>query len=100
MHSDKIRLVRGRVTCTKAREKKVPERHSSLCPSEKELPEWFAGMFSHKNTTVYKHEEPWWNDTDRGKLLIRPLELSGNPSSSHITTKQNELAKEIMNFAK
>jgi hypothetical protein len=28
-----------------------------------------------------------------GKLLIRPLKLSGNPSSSHLVAKQEELAK-------
>jgi hypothetical protein len=25
--------------------------------------------------------EPWWNDVDRGKLLIRPPDLSSNPTS-------------------
>jgi hypothetical protein len=31
---------------------------------------------------IYEHGEPWWNDdVDRGKLLIHPLELSGNPTS-------------------
>jgi hypothetical protein len=33
---------------------------------------------------IYKHGEPWWNDTDRGKLLIRQTELSGNPISSQL----------------
>jgi hypothetical protein len=26
---------------------------------------------------MYKNEEPWRNDIDRGKLLIRPQEFSG-----------------------
>jgi hypothetical protein len=32
--------------------KKVPERCSSLHPSEKELPECCSGMFCHKNTPI------------------------------------------------
>jgi hypothetical protein len=40
-----------------------------------------------------------WNDIDRGNLLIRPPELSGNSTISHIVTKQEELAREIMNLA-
>jgi hypothetical protein len=27
---------------------------------------------------IHDHEEPWWNDMDGGKLLIRPSELSGS----------------------
>jgi hypothetical protein len=31
---------------------------------------------------TYEHEEPWWDDdAGWGKLLTRPLELSGNPTS-------------------
>jgi hypothetical protein len=33
-----------------AGKKKVPERRSGLCPSEKELPERRSGAFRHKNT--------------------------------------------------
>jgi hypothetical protein len=33
-----------------------------------------------------------------GKLLIRPPELSGNPTNSHLAAKQEKLAKEIINF--
>jgi hypothetical protein len=33
---------------------------------------------------IYEHEKPQWNYIDRGKLLIRPPELSENPSSSHL----------------
>jgi hypothetical protein len=29
---------------------------------------------------IYEHGEPWRNDTDRGKLLIRPIELTGDPT--------------------
>jgi hypothetical protein len=47
---------------------------------------------------IYEHGEPWWNDIDRGKHLILPPELSGNPTTSHLVTNQEELAKEIMNF--
>jgi hypothetical protein len=34
-------------------EKKVPERRSGLCPSEKELLERHSGGFLHKNTPEY-----------------------------------------------
>jgi hypothetical protein len=30
---------------------------------------------------IYEHVESWMNDIDRGKLLIHPSELSGNPTS-------------------
>jgi hypothetical protein len=33
---------------------------------------------------IYEHGEPRWNDIDRGKLLISPAYLSGNPNSSHL----------------
>jgi hypothetical protein len=39
---------------------------------------------------IYGHEKPWCNDTDRGKLLICPPELSGNATSSHLIAKQEE----------
>jgi hypothetical protein len=47
---------------------------------------------------IYDRGEPWWNDIDKGKLLIHPPELSGNPSS-HLVAKLEELAKEMMDFA-
>jgi hypothetical protein len=31
---------------------------------------------------IYEHGEPWWNDINRGKFLIHPPELSGNPTKS------------------
>jgi hypothetical protein len=40
---------------------------------------------------VHEYEEPWLNDTDRVKLLIRPTDISGNPTSSHPLAKQEEL---------
>jgi hypothetical protein len=42
--------------------------------------------------------EPWCNDIDRRNILIRRRELFGNPTSSHLVAKQEELTKEIMNF--
>jgi hypothetical protein len=33
---------------------------------------------------IYEHGQPRWNDADTGKLPIRPPELSGNPTSSHL----------------
>jgi hypothetical protein len=43
---------------------------------------------------IYEHGKPWWNDIDRGKLLILPPDLSGNPISSNLEVNQEELAKE------
>jgi len=34
-----------------------------------------------------------------GNLLIHPPDLFGNPTSSHLIAKQEEQAKEMMNFA-
>jgi hypothetical protein len=42
---------------------------------------------------IYGHGEPGWNDIDRGKLLIRRPELSGNPNSSYLLAKQDKLEK-------
>jgi hypothetical protein len=30
---------------------------------------------------TYEHGEPWWDDINRGKLLIHPPEFSGNPTA-------------------
>jgi hypothetical protein len=41
-----------------------------------------SGPIVHpKGHTVYEHDEPWWNDLDRGKLVIRQPDLSDNPTS-------------------
>jgi hypothetical protein len=48
---------------------------------------------------IYEHGELWWNDTDRGKLLIHPPELPDNPTSRYLVAKHEELAMEMMNFA-
>jgi hypothetical protein len=29
---------------------------------------------------VYEHGEQWWNDIGRGKFMISPQELNGNPT--------------------
>jgi hypothetical protein len=42
---------------------------------------------------IYEHGELWWNDIGRGKLLNRPPELSGNPTSKVIVAKQEELGE-------
>jgi hypothetical protein len=42
---------------------------------------------------IYEHGEPWWNDISRGKLLIRPQELSGNPTSRHLVEMQDKLCE-------
>jgi hypothetical protein len=42
----------------------------------------------------YDHGEPWWNDIGRGKLRIRPAELSDNPSiKNHLVANQEELCE-------
>jgi hypothetical protein len=38
------------------------------------------------------------NDIDRGKFLILQPELSGNPTSSHLVAKQEEVGEEIYEF--
>jgi hypothetical protein len=50
-------------------------------------------------SVIYKHGEPLWNDTDRGKFLIHPPDLSDNPTSIHLLAIRRNLAKEIMNLA-
>jgi hypothetical protein len=47
---------------------------------------------------IYGHEQAWWNNIERVKLLNRAPELSGNPTISHLVAKQEKLAKE-MNLA-
>jgi hypothetical protein len=47
---------------------------------------------------IYEHEEPWWNDINRRKLLLCPPELSGNTTNSYLVAKQEELVKEMMHF--
>jgi hypothetical protein len=47
---------------------------------------------------LFEHGKPWWNDADRGKLLIRPPEFSGNPISRVICSKQEERANGMMNL--
>jgi hypothetical protein len=43
---------------------------------------------------IYKHGEPWWNEVDRGQLMIRPPELSGNPTSTDlIASRRNRRRK-------
>jgi hypothetical protein len=42
---------------------------------------------------IHEPGEPWWNDIDRGKLLIHPLELSGNPTISHLVENQEKLGE-------
>jgi hypothetical protein len=39
-------------------------------------------------SSKYLYGESRWNDIDRGKLLIRPQELSGNSINSHLVAKQ------------
>jgi hypothetical protein len=33
---------------------------------------------------IYEHAEPRWNDIGKGNVLIRPPDLSGNSTSSHL----------------
>jgi hypothetical protein len=46
-----------------------------------------------KPKVIYKHVEPWYNGIDRGKFLIRPPELSGNPTTRvKLVANQEELS--------
>jgi hypothetical protein len=45
---------------------------------------------------IHKHGEPWLNDIDKGKLLIHPLEFSGNTTSHHLVTTQKEMEKKMI----
>jgi hypothetical protein len=45
---------------------------------------------------IHEHGEPRWNDMNRRKPLIHPPELSGNPSSSNLVAKKEELAKKLI----
>jgi hypothetical protein len=42
---------------------------------------------------TYERGQPWWNDIDSGRLLIRPLEFPDNPTSSYPVAKQEKLEK-------
>jgi hypothetical protein len=54
------------------------------------------GHFVPHPGDIYERGEPWWNDIDRGKLLIRSTQLSGNPNSSYLVAKQEELTNEMI----
>jgi hypothetical protein len=41
---------------------------------------------------IHEQGESWWN-INRGKLLIFPLDLSGNPTSSHLVKKAGGTGK-------
>jgi hypothetical protein len=42
---------------------------------------------------LYELGEPRWHDADRGKFLIHPPELSGNPTSHLVASRRNEQRK-------
>jgi hypothetical protein len=44
------------------------------------------------NIYIYKYGEAWWNDVRR--KLIRPPELSGNPTKSHLVASRRNTRKE------
>jgi hypothetical protein len=37
---------------------------------------------------IYEHGEPRWNDVNRRKLLTRPTDIFGNPTSSHLVASR------------
>jgi hypothetical protein len=49
-------------------------------------------LFIHQ--MIYEHGEPWWNDIDRRKPLIRPPELSHNLTSSHLIARRRNRRRE------
>jgi hypothetical protein len=52
------------------------------------------GPTVHPPGDDYKHGEPWWNNANRGKLMIYPPELSGNPTNSHLVASKEDGLKE------
>jgi hypothetical protein len=40
---------------------------------------------------IHEYGEPWWNDINRGQILICSPELSRNPTSSHLVANKEEL---------
>jgi hypothetical protein len=48
---------------------------------------------------IYLYGETRWNGIDRGKHLIRPPELSRNPTSSHLEANQKKLDEENYEFS-
>jgi hypothetical protein len=47
---------------------------------------------------IHKHGVPWWYEIDRGKLLVCPPELAGNPTRIHLVVKQEDLGEENDEF--
>jgi hypothetical protein len=47
---------------------------------------------------IYEHGEPWWNDVDRGKLMIHPSQLSGNRTSGVIWSQTRGTGEENDEF--
>jgi hypothetical protein len=47
---------------------------------------------------LYEHGETWLNNVDRIKLLIRPPELSGNPTSRVIWQQAGGTGEENVKF--
>jgi hypothetical protein len=48
---------------------------------------------------LYEQGDPRWNDTDKGKLLIRPPDVSGNLTSTESSGSKKEWTKRMMNVA-
>jgi hypothetical protein len=47
---------------------------------------------------MYEHGKLWWNDINRGKLLICSIEFSGDLISTHLLANQEELVKKNDEF--
>jgi hypothetical protein len=56
---------------------------------------WYppSDIWARRIMLEYEHEEPWWNDVNRGKLLICPKQLSGNPTSRVIRGQAGGMGK-------
>jgi hypothetical protein len=37
---------------------------------------------------IYEHGEPWWNDIDRGKLVIHPPEVWQSFEQNHLVVSR------------
>jgi hypothetical protein len=58
----------------------VPERHSALGHSEKELLEWRYGAFCHRNTPGYNATN--WLSTQSNHSKMGPCENKGTQNGS------------------
>jgi hypothetical protein len=72
---------------------------ASLCMTSSQLFRGLPTGLSPKQlpstlNDIYEHGEPWWNDIDRSKLLIRPSEVSWNTTRCHLVASRRNRRRE------